>query len=340
MPTLDSLPAQQRAILELVLKQGKSYSEIAGLLDMPEPRVGSQARDSLGALAPRTAERVDSDWRDQVADYLLGQQTGAAADATRMHISSSEAARTWALSVVDSLGDLYAAGTEPEIPDGGHQPRRARRAASPSPSPKPVAARRATPAGSTGLRRRIVGAVAVSLVIAVTAFALGPGFGPSGGSDDEGIAADSVAGSAASGAETGSDVLPTGALELKPEAGEKGKGVATFLTQDGKPGLLVQAKLQPNAEGQAYEVWLYNDQDDAVSLGAQVTDDKGNYVGTGPLPTNFGSYKYIDISREPIDDDAAHSGDSVLRGSLDDVQAAVTGPGAVPPPSGGTATSP
>jgi hypothetical protein len=127
---------------------------------------------------------------------------------------------------------------------------------------------------------------------------------------------------------------------LKPEPGEEGKGMATFLTQAGQPGLLVQAKLPPSAEGEAYEVWLYNDQDDAVSLGAQVTDDKGNYVGTGPLPSDFGTYKYIDISREPINDDTAHSGDSVLRGALADVQAAVSGPGAVPPPgSGDTGTT-
>jgi hypothetical protein len=245
--------------------------------------------------------------------------------------------------VVDSLGDLYAGGTEPEIPEGGPQPRRARRAAPTSPSPtpaaKPAPPRRATPAAQSALRRRILGALAVTLVVAVTAFVLGPGFGrPASGPGS--LSSDSVAGNAASGVQAGSDVLPTGALELKAEPGEKGKGMATFLTQDGKPGLLVQAKLQPSSDGEAYEVWLYNDQEDAVSLGAQVTDDKGDYVGTGPLPTNFGSYKYIDISREPINDDTAHSGDSVLRGSLDDVQAAVTGPGAVPPPAGGTATSP
>jgi hypothetical protein len=337
MPTLDSLPAQQRAILELVLKQSKSYAEISELLGIPEDRVGVQARDSLTALAPRSAERVDTDWRDQVADYLLGQQAGSAAGATRAHIASSESARTWALSVADSLGDLYPDGTGPDIPDGGPEPRRTRRAGTgasiPAPPRVPKVPRPRMPADEARMvRRRILAALGVTLVIGVTAFVLGPGFDA-----PEGIPANSVAGSAASGAGEAADVLPTGLLELKPEPGEEGEGLATFLTQGGQPGLLVQAKLPPNEEGEAYEVWLYNDQDDAVSLGAQVTDEEGNYVGTGPLPTDFGDYSYIDVSREPINDDPLHAGDSVLRGRIKDAQSATGGAGAAPPPGAETA---
>lgn len=341
MPTLDSLPAEQRAILELVVKQSKNYAEISGLLGIPEDRVGAQARDSLTALAPRSAERVDTDWRDQVADYLLGQQSGSAAGATCAHLASSEAARTWALSVADSLGDLYPEGASPEIPDGRPEPRRTRRATAghPAAPAKQAAPRRPRPAmppdEARTLRRRILAALAVTLVIGVTAFVIGPGF-----DQPDTVPADSVAGSAASGAGEAADVLPTGLLDLKAEPGEEGKGLATFLTQEGQPGLLVQAKLPPNAEGEAYEVWLYNDQDDAISLGAQVTDDKGNYVGTGPLPTDFGDYTYIDLSREPINDDPAHAGDSVLRGRIADAQSATGGAGAPPPPGAGAGTEP
>lgn len=156
-----------------------------------------------------------------------------------------------------------------------------------------------------------------------------------------------AASSAAAGATPATDnpVLPIGALELEPEPGETGKGVATFLSQNGAPGILVQAKMGANGENEAYEVWLYNDQDDAVSIGAAQTDEKGNYVGTGPLPTDFGSYRYLDISREPIDKDTAHSGDSVLRGSLDAVQpidpaaAGAAAPG-TPPDTSQPATTP
>ncbi|MEA2346221.1 MAG: hypothetical protein QOG62_8 [Thermoleophilaceae bacterium] len=345
MPTLDSLPADRRAIIELVLRQAKPYAEISDLLGLQEARVQAYARESLAELAPRSARRVDEKWRDPVADYLLGQLSASEAAKVRNYMAGSEPARAWSLSVVDSLGDLYAEGTEPEIPEAGAAPAAP---ATPTPAPAATPPRRTPPprrpsgalspaAQAVVLRRRIVIAVAATLVIGLIAFFVGPGFK---GKPPAPTAA------AASSASNAGPVIPVGALELKPETGETGQGVATFLTQDGKPGILVQAKMAPNAKGQAYEVWLYNDQGDATSIGAALTDKKGNYVGTGPLPTNFGSYKYIDISREDINDDTTHSGDSVLRGSMSAVQpvdpsaaGGATGstPAPTPPP---TSTSP
>src|SRR2546421_464277 len=76
MATFDQLPAEQRAILELVVGRGQTYDELSGMLGMPTARVRELAREALGDLAPATAGRVDSDWRGQIADYVLGQQTG------------------------------------------------------------------------------------------------------------------------------------------------------------------------------------------------------------------------------------------------------------------------
>jgi hypothetical protein len=66
-------------------------------------------------------------------------------------------------------------------------------------------------------------------------------------------------------------------------------------------------------------VWLYNSPSDATSLGGQVTDDRGNLQGAGPLPPNFRDYRNIDVSRERIDRNPRHSGTSVLRVPLADV---------------------
>jgi hypothetical protein len=57
-------------------------------------------------------------------------------------------------------------------------------------------------------------------------------------------------------------------------------------------------------------------------MGAQLTDRQGNYQGAGRLPENYEDFTYLDISRETVDQNAAHSGDSVLRGRLADIQAA------------------
>jgi Anti-sigma-K factor rskA, C-terminal len=125
-----------------------------------------------------------------------------------------------------------------------------------------------------------------------------------------------------------------GQLLLRPQSGEKGAvGIALITERDGERSLLVQARgLRPTRQGQAYEVWLYNGQRDAVSMGAQLTDRQGNYQGAGRLPENYEKYRALDISRENVDQNAAHSGDSVLRGQFKDLQAAGTGSGELEEP--------
>src|SRR3954471_9602383 len=119
MATLDQLPAEQRAIVELVVQRGRSYDALADVLQVPSSRVRELARDALTELSPRTAQRVDADWRGKVADYLPGQQAAADQRATRDYLKESEAARAWALSLLDSLDPLYPDGAQPVVPETG-----------------------------------------------------------------------------------------------------------------------------------------------------------------------------------------------------------------------------
>src|SRR3954463_3076122 len=119
MATLDQLPAEQRAIVELVVQRGRSYGALAEVLQVPSERVRELARDALTELSPRTAARVDAGWRGQVADYLLGQQAAEEARATRDYLKRSESARAWALSLLDSLDPLYPNGASPPVPEPG-----------------------------------------------------------------------------------------------------------------------------------------------------------------------------------------------------------------------------
>src|SRR5215218_1157246 len=70
MPSLEALPPDQRAVVQLVLQQGRSYEEIAALLGIPVAAVRDRARSGVAALgdasAPGEREAVVSDW-------LLGQ---------------------------------------------------------------------------------------------------------------------------------------------------------------------------------------------------------------------------------------------------------------------------
>ena len=129
MATFDQLSAEQRAIIELVLKQGQEYEQLGTMLGLPTSRVRELAREALVRLSPVSAAAVDDDWRGQLADYLLNQQSGPEATATKGHLRRSEAARGWARSVLDSLDQFYDPKNLPTIPEGepAAAPRRERK---------------------------------------------------------------------------------------------------------------------------------------------------------------------------------------------------------------------
>jgi hypothetical protein len=309
MATFDQLSAEQRAIVELILQRGKRYDELADMLAMPNGRVRELARDALVALAPVTARGVDDEWQAQIADYVLGQQSGPEATATRGHLRRSESARSWARSLLDSLDTLYEQEI-PTIPDGDRgaaRERRPRRRRERPAREERAPARELSPAAQQAIRRRrvLAGAGALGALLLVVIF-LWPIGVLTGGSDNN---------KSASQANT----LPTAGKGVPA-------GVAIVAERAGKRQVIVQAaSLPPNKNREAYEVWLYNSPKDAESLGAQVTDSRGTFQGAGPLPADYARFQFIDVSREPIDQNKAHSGQSVLRGKLGKLKTAASG---------------
>src|SRR5918996_708107 len=161
MATFDQLSAEQRAIVELVLQQGKTYAELSEMLGMPEPRVRELARNALVELAPVSVRAVEEDWR--------GQQAGPEASATMGHLRRSEAARSWTRSLLDSLEGLYPNGSMPALPDG----ERGRRAAPTRPA---TGAGLAAPTDPAAKRRRLLaagGALAALVLVAVLLWPIG-----------------------------------------------------------------------------------------------------------------------------------------------------------------------
>ena len=341
MATFDQLSAEQRAIIELVLKQGKSYESLAELLGMPPERVKELARQSLVKLSPVSAAAVDEEWRGQIADYLLHQQSGPESTATRGHLRRSEGARSWSRSVLDSLEQLYDPANIPTIPDGDGgapaPPRPSWRGESrgKSPAKEAPAAEGAkdradlSPEARALVRRRQVATGAgVGLVALLLGLLVWPIGLVAGGDDDDGNDESQQA--------RRPRAQVVGQLLLRPVEKARGTGVAVIASRGKQRQLIVQARLPATPEGQAYEVWLYNSDRDARSLGAQVTDREGMFQGAGPLPNDVARYRFIDVSREPVDRNARHSGRSVLRGRIDQFQR----PPSQAPGQGGQGTTP
>src|SRR5215210_1619046 len=164
MATFDQLSPEKRAIVELVLQQGKTYPELAEMLGMPESRVRELARDALVELAPVSVRGVEEDWRGQLADYVLGQQSGPEATATKGHLRRSEAARSWSRSLLDSLEQLYANGSVPAIPEG-ERGRAARRPAAAAATPSDGGGRGLAAPDPVMRRRLLAGAAAAAVVL-------------------------------------------------------------------------------------------------------------------------------------------------------------------------------
>lgn len=361
MATLDQLAAEQRAIVELVVQRGRSYDTLAEVLQVPFERVRELARDALAELSPRTAARVDPDWRGQIADYLLGQQSSVEARATRDYLKRSETGRAWALSLLDSLDPLYENGSMPAVPEpdpeaeAPEKPRerptaaaatveervrereRARRperktepARKREPLRKPAAEKAPprealSPEAQDALRRRRVRGAAAGVVllaaVVVGILALAGAFS----SDDKGSKpAGSTTGSGTSTTAAGGQPIQVlGQIALQPVGKTSAKGLAYIIQQGGTRSLVVQAQVPPlpsNQKVAAYEVWLYNSNGDARSLGAQYTDRQGILQGRANLPSDFAKFKAIDISRELFDKNTAHSNNSVLRGTFASLQ--------------------
>lgn len=305
MATFDQLSDEQRAIVELVLQQGKSYDELSDMLGLPERRVRELARDALVDLAPLSARAVEEDWRGQLADYVLGQQGGPEVTATRGHLRRSEGARIWTRSLLDSLEQLYRNGDLPAIPEGERGRGRGARSAAAAAEGADGAT---SEAGEAVKRRRILaaGGLLALLLVGLLVWPLGL---LTGGDDEPEQAG------------TGT------ASETRQSSGQGGgasaqtQGQAIIAVQGGKTQLVVTAAgLEPSTEQSAYQVWLYNSAADRKSLGATVTDDQGNLQSGGQLPGDYRKYRFIDVTSVAVAGSSQQNfktGPSVMRGLLE-----------------------
>jgi hypothetical protein len=197
--TFDQLNDTQRTVLELLLAERKSYEYLAGRLDKTEDEVRDIARGALVELTPVTSFEVEEEWLAPLSDYLLGADSRAVVG----HMRRSEAARTWARSVLDSLAGLYD-GNMPAVPEPGKPP-----------SPRSIPS-----------RGRLIGASSLFAGALLAAVLVWPFGLLIGGGDDSGAKRTATTAKVATGKKTqgqaviarqgGKDRLVIGAVGLKP----------------------------------------------------------------------------------------------------------------------------
>jgi sigma-70-like protein len=322
MSRLDELPPDQRAALSLLLRQRKSYAEVATLLGIAELAVHDRAHAALAMLAPQRARELSPERRLEIGDYLLGAQPGVAERLrTRTYLSTSEPARAWAAEIAAQISSL-AGERLPEIPPGAPNAAAAGRpgpqrvadlsSASSSSARPPSAAQaqatRSLPSSRLGgamLLAAIVAAVIVAVVL----------LGGGSGSNKSGANASTTVKTASTATKTGPTI--DAQITLKPPAPGSGTvGVVYVLSEGSKRAFFIQVQHIPATRGFYYAVWLYNSPNSELPLSkSPAVGSSHSFAGGSALPANAGEYHEILLTRE-TSAHPTHPGPIVLRGAF------------------------
>jgi hypothetical protein len=347
MASLDSLPPDQRAVLDLVLQRGRSYDDIARLLAIDRAAVRARALAAFDEIGPDTGLAPEAP--ALITDYLLGQLPAKVAEQTRDRLAEAPYERAWARVLASELSPV-ASKPLPEIPEGTARARAgtgAGDASSSEPaaqeSTKPEARPPRRPERDRESGRRIprptdrpssrrggvifllAGTIVVVLVVVVLIAVL------SGGKSNKSSSTGTVAAGTTSTASTTtpsgstgttgtSTVKPKviGQVNMNPPSGTgAAKGAALVVQEGTSTGIILEASgLQPNSHN-AYAVWLSNTPSDSTRLGFvnQAVGKNGRLETGGALPANATHYTKLLLTLE-TQNDPKTPGPVVLQGAF------------------------
>jgi hypothetical protein len=332
MSVLDTLPPDQRAVLELVLTRGRDYDEIARMLSVDRAGVRQRALAALDALGPQTG--AEAPQRALITDYLLGQLPARVAGDVRERLRRDPADRAWARVVAAELSSI-ANHPLPEIPaagaddmaagDHGHAANGTGTAAAPAPAasgapaatagqapateaghdgspgaPTPGSGRAGSPlSGGTRRGSRRGGAILLSVgALIVLGVVLAIVF-TSGGSKPH--HAPSTHPGTTTGTATGASPQPLATIRMAPPtAGSKVQGIAEAFVESGQRLLAVVAlNLTPN-HNNYYAVWLTNgSSNELVGYERVAVKSDGRLDALAPIPSNAGNFNRLLLTLEP-----------------------------------------
>ncbi len=332
MASLDSLPPDQRAVLDLVLQRGRGYDDIARLLAIDRAAVRARALAAFDGIGPDTGLAPES--RALITDYLLGQLPERVAEQTRDHLADSPYERAWARVIASELGTV-ASKPLPEIPDGPRAKAKPpadgtsvqQQAAPAAGEQHPARERRPRRSEDRRLLRPgdrpssrlggaiflLVGAIVVVVVVVGLLVVLSNGGSSKHSSSASAAASSSSTQSSTAPAAAGTSTAPSttgttsttgakiiGQVNMNPPSGGAAKGVA-FIVQAGSAlGVIIQASgLTPNSHN-AYAVWLSNSASDSTRVGFvnQSVGKNGRLQTGGQLPANATHFKDLLLTVE------------------------------------------
>lgn len=333
MTAFSELPADRQAVLSLLVKQGRSYAQVAGMLKIEDSAVRGRALDAVGQLGGAAPAGLSDADRERIADYLLGQLDESERIETLALLLDTGSGRAWARRISAELGPIAGDGL-PAVPDDPDGPAPAAAPASTAAddvlddaaAPAPAPRRRARPEAATAERDAepeaddaapravgsplalgVLGLAAALIIAAIIVFATGSSSSnplPSGPIPASAATATTPSATTTTGAATGT----TGGGAVSNEvamkatsAGGKAAGAVAVLTQSGQKELAFTAqKLATPPAGDHYVLWLYNSSSQFQALGEIQTVTTAGTVSpvAVALPSDAASYTGIILTLE------------------------------------------
>ncbi|MEZ5121658.1 MAG: hypothetical protein R2736_08790 [Solirubrobacterales bacterium] len=307
MGRLDDLSPDQRAVVQLLLQQGKRYDEPAALLRIEPAAVRARAQAALSELGRAAGATEPPEASARRAGRLAARPAGSRHRAGHRGAGGRRAR--------PRLGGRHRAGAA----TGRRRPRpaaaRPRRASSPppaadaslpgfGPAPPGGGAPRASRLGGALL---ILGLAVVAAVVLILVLRGGDG-------DDTSTSASTAAQTTATTGTTEAQPTIEGQVNLRPPGGGDALGVATIFASNGQRGIVINAQGLKNRK--AYVVWLTGGRSGAVKrLGLTPTVGRNGRLNnvTAVLPDDAKNYRRLELSLE-TDADPQRPTDVVLRG--------------------------
>jgi len=305
MASHESLPADQRAILQLLLKQGKSYDELAGLLKSDPAGVRRRAHEAVETLEPGGAD-ISMQRRHEIADYLLGQQSASQRAATREYLEQSPAGRSWARAAAGGLRPL--GGSLPDVPAEPAEVEQAFEALD-SRTARQQEVKRSSQTGSRLLFAGLGLVLAIGLLWA---------FGAFDGAED--TAQSPTTSTATTEAPLQFEPLQTAVMKPPKGSQSKPEGISVIARRSGtrELSLAVEAsKLRASPrQGAAYAVWLYTSSASAQFIGfTPLVRQDGALQAAFQLDKDTDSFSEVLLTSETREK-PTQPGTVLLRGSL------------------------
>jgi hypothetical protein len=296
MAPVDSLPADQQAVLSLLLRQGRSYAQIAGTLKISDAAVRERAQGALTSLGPPAGD-LSARRRAEIGDWLLGQADYDERADTEALLDRSEPARAWAGAVASELEGL---GGErlPAIPAPSADTPAPLTADAPEPAAEasrvaPAAPARRAPSSRVGgaVLLAFLALVAVVVVVLVTR-----------GGDDEGGGKTAASTTSTQGDAAQSRVVAQVNLRAPDGApATKALGVMQVLRVDGQLAInaIFEGLPRPKAKNVGYGIWLSTPGGERKWLGfVNTADEQGRLVVQGRFDENVTAYRDVLLTRE------------------------------------------